>query len=315
MNLTQITAFRAVMNSASLSEAAEKLGRTQPAVSLAIRSLEDTLGLKLFERRGRQLIPVPEAHYLLAETSEILDRLTAVSSTMKSLINGQRGSLNIASMPGPTTFLFPRFISRTTGNTPDIRITLSSRTSMQIRELAATQAFDFGFADVLSTGAPAQTYQQEIITADCYCAIPHDHPLSKREGIGWSDLDNIPLGSLQASHVMHKRTVQALEQAGSRARIVVDSQYFLSLLQFISVGRCLSVVDPLTMVTERELNTTRGKVVFRPLAEEFRYTYVILTPTYRPLSQLALRVRDGWRAEVMELLSGVNARPVVETAA
>ncbi len=312
MNLSQITAFRAVMNSASLSEAAEKIGRTQPAVSLAIRSLEESLGLKLFERRGRQLIPVPEAHYLLAETSEILDRLTAVSATMKSLINGQRGSLNIASMPGPTTFLFPRFISRTTGTTPDIRITLSSRTSMQIRELAATQAFDFGFADVLTTGAPPQTYRQEIITADCFCAMPNDHFLARKPAISWRDLDNVALGSLQAAHVMHKRTVQALEQAGARAKIVVDSQYFLSLLQFISVGRCLSVVDPLTMVTEREMNSTRGKVVFRPLSEEFRYTYVILTPTYRPLSQLALKIRDGWRNEVMELLTGAGARPVIE---
>jgi DNA-binding transcriptional LysR family regulator len=58
MNLTQLSAFRAVMTSASLSDAARKLGRTQPAVSLAIRSLEDTLGMKLFERRGRQLVPV-----------------------------------------------------------------------------------------------------------------------------------------------------------------------------------------------------------------------------------------------------------------
>lgn len=312
MNLSQITAFRAVMNSATLSEAAEKLGRTQPAVSLAIRALEDTLGLKLFERRGRQLIPVPEAQYLLAETSEILDRLTAVSATMKSLINGQSGSLNIAAMPGPSTYLFPRFISRAIGDNPNIRITLSSRTSMQIRELAATQAFDFGFADLVSPGAASPTFHQEIIAGDCYCALPRDHPLAVREVIEWSDLDGLPLGSLQATHVMHTRTVQALEQAGFHANIVLDSQYFLPLMQFISAGRCLSVVDPLTMVTELEMNSTDGRVVFRPLFEAFRYSYVTLSPIYRPLSQLARQVKDGWQNEVMELLTGVDARPVLE---
>ena len=117
MNLSQMTAFRAVMSSASLSEAAEKLGRTQPAVSLAIRSLEETLGLQLFERRGRQLVPVPEAQYLYAETREILDRVNSVTGTMKSLQAGQRGSLNLACMPGPSTFLFPRFVSRVSGTT------------------------------------------------------------------------------------------------------------------------------------------------------------------------------------------------------
>jgi len=91
MNLTQLSAFRAVMTSASLSDAARKLGRTQPAVSLAIRSLEDTLGMKLFERRGRQLVPVPEAQYLLVEAERVLDRLNTVSRTMKSLAAGVRG--------------------------------------------------------------------------------------------------------------------------------------------------------------------------------------------------------------------------------
>ena len=61
MNFAQMSTFQAVMTSASLSDAAHKLGRTQPAVSAAIKALEDQLGLQLFERRGRKLIPVPEA--------------------------------------------------------------------------------------------------------------------------------------------------------------------------------------------------------------------------------------------------------------
>ena len=48
MNFTQISTFRAVMTSESLSDAAVKLGRTQPAVSAAIKALEEQLGLQLF---------------------------------------------------------------------------------------------------------------------------------------------------------------------------------------------------------------------------------------------------------------------------
>ncbi|MCY4180829.1 MAG: LysR family transcriptional regulator, partial [Litoreibacter sp.] len=73
------------MTSASLSDAAKKLGRTQPAVSAAIKALEDQLGLQLFERRGRKLIPVPEAHYLLAEADTILAQVSRVRQTMRSL--------------------------------------------------------------------------------------------------------------------------------------------------------------------------------------------------------------------------------------
>ncbi|MBY6069530.1 LysR family transcriptional regulator [Leisingera aquaemixtae] len=309
MNLSQMTAFRAVMEAASLSAAAEKLGRTQPAVSLAIRSLEDSLGLKLFERRGRQLVPVPEAHYLHAETSDILDRLSSVAGTMKSLTAGQSGSLNVASMPGPSTFLFPRYISRFTGSNPRIRISLSSRTSPQIRELAATQGFDFGFADMIGREASAQTFRQETIAADCFCAIPQDHPLAQKQVIAWKDLDNVPLGLLQSTHITHQKTVAELRRAGGTPNVVLDSQFFLPMMPFISAGRCLSVVDPLTAVTEHEVDSTGGRVVFRQMEGGFRYEYTIISPVFRPLSQLALQIKDGWKNEVMDLLAKAGARP------
>lgn len=309
VNLSQMTAFRAVMNSASLSEAAEKLGRTQPAVSAAIRSLEETLGLKLFERRGRQLVPVPEAHYLMAEASEILDRLTAVAGTMKSLTAGQSGSLNVACMPGPSTYLMPRFISRVVGANPDIHIVFSSRSSPQIRELGATQGLDFGFADLIGREPSTVTFRQETISANCFCALPKDHPLTEKDVIAWKDLDHVPLGLLQSSHVARQKTIETMTAAGVTPNVVLDSQFFLPIMQFISVGSCLSIVDPLTMVTEQEINSSGGRVVFRKLAESFRYDYSIITPIYRPLSQLARQVKEGWLREVLNLLTRVEADP------
>ena len=300
------------MGSASLLEAAQKLGRTQPAVSSAIRSLEETLGLKLFHRRGRQLVPVPEAYYLLEEVTEILDRMTAVTGTMKGLAAGQRGNLNIAAMPGPSAFLFPRFISRIIGDNPDIQVSLSSRTSPQIRELAATQGIDFGFADLLNQKEQTPTFQQDVISADCFCALPRAHPLADKSEIEFADLDGVPLGSLQSFHFLHQRTVQAVQAASGLPNMVLDSQYFLPMMQFIKAGRCLSIVDPLTMVTELEMNVTGGDVVFRPLKHEFRYNYGLFCPLYRPLSRLAETIKDGWVDEVMELLTEVDASPVLE---
>ncbi|QDG76232.1 LysR family transcriptional regulator [Labrenzia sp. PHM005] len=310
MNLSQMTAFRAVMNSASLSEAAEKLGRTQPAVSAAIRSLEETLGLKLFERRGRQLVPVPEAQYLMAEASEILDRVSSVAGTMKSLKAGQSGSLNVACMPGPSTFLMPRYISQAVGANPDVHIVFSSRSSPQIRELGATQGLDFGFADLIGREPSTVTFRQETISANCFCALPIDHPLADKDTISWKDLDHVPLGLLQSSHIVRQKTVQTMLAAGVTPNVVLDSQFFLPIMQFISVGRCLSIVDPLTMVTEQEINSAAGRVVFRKLSEAFRYDYSIITPIYRPLSQLARRIKEGWQQEVMGLLTRIEADPV-----
>ena len=147
MNLTHISTFQAVMTSASLSDAAHKLGRTQPAVSAAIKALEDQLGLQLFERRGRKLIPVPEAQYLLAEADAILSQVTRVRQTMRSLSGGQAGTLRVAAMPGPVSLIFPKFIASHVKEAEGISISIQARTSNQIAELTRAQSIDFGFAD------------------------------------------------------------------------------------------------------------------------------------------------------------------------
>ena len=180
---------------------------------------------------------------------------------------------------------------------------------MQIRELAATQAFDFGFADLAVGPGDDRTFQQELITANCFCALPRCHPLAERDTISCQDLDSVPLGTLQSYHVMHQRTLKALRDAGATPNILLDSQFFAPLMQFISAGRCLSIVDPLTVVNEQETNTTRGEVVFRPMPDIFRYEYVILTPLYRPLSQLAKKIKEGWQTEVVALLDSIGAHP------
>ncbi|WP_171102962.1 MULTISPECIES: LysR family transcriptional regulator [unclassified Ruegeria] len=312
MNLTQLTVFREVMETGSISQTAKKLNRTQPAISLALKTLEKNLGLTLFERKGRRLVPVPEAHYLLAETTGILDRLSVISNTMEGLIKGHSGSLNIATMPGPSTFLFPHFISKSLGENPDIRITLSTRSSLQIMELAGTQNIDFGFADFEHSSGKEPQYSAELIRANCFCAVDRDHPLATRSSVAISDLDGVPIGGLHATHPFQTRIQNAFQESGVDYNLTVNCQYFLPLIPFVSSGQCCSIVDPLTVATERELNASKGKVVFVPLKSPLQYEYAILEPNHRPPSQLALKIKAGWMAEVLNKLTELDAEPSVK---
>lgn len=309
MNFTQLTVFREVMNSGSISQTAKKLGRTQPAISVAIKKLEESVGLALFERRGRQLIPVPEARYLLAEVSEVLDRLSTVSGTMKSLQNAETGSLSVAAMPGPSAFLFPQFIARNMDATKDFRITFASRSSPQIRELASTQSIDFGFADFDDPVGKVPQYNPEIISADCFCAVSSQLPLAQKAKISIVDLDDMPLGTLHSDHPLSRKLIQQFDACGAQYSSIIDSQFFLPLMPFISAGHCCAIVDPLTVITARELMVYNGEVTFIPLDVSIRYEYATLVPLHRPLSQLALRVKDGWTAEIMQILTALDADP------
>ncbi|MCC9621534.1 LysR family transcriptional regulator [Thalassospira sp. MA62] len=310
MQLTQLAAFREVMTAGSLSQAARNLNRTQPAVSLAIKSLEENLGMPLFSRVGRQLIPVPEAHYLLAESDALLSRLESLDSTMKSLASATSGRLRVAAMPGPSTHLIPAFLSREIGNNASIRLSLSSRNTMQIRKLTSAQSIDFGFGD----GGPddesgTALYQAERIQARCFCAMPQTHPLAQKERIDIGDLADAPLGLLPDGHFLNRNIADAFAKTGASLNMTVECQFFLPLMHFIAAGQCLSIVDPLAMATEQRLRTTQDNVTFRPLSTDVFYEYAIYTPRYRPMSKLAEKIRNGLRSEIIGLLTMLDANP------
>jgi len=313
MHLSQLAAFREVMTAGSLSQAARNLNRTQPAVSLAIKSLEDNLGLKLFRREGRRLIPVPEAYYLLSESEVLLTRLDALNGTMKSLATAHSGHLRIAAMPGPSAYLMPAFLSQEIGANTDIHLALSSRNTLQIRKLVGSQSLDFGFGDGgIDEEKDHQLYRTERISARCFCALSCDHPLAQKTEISIADLDQQKMGLLPDGHLLNKTLEHSFAAAGCTFNIAVECQFFLPLMHFVAAGQCIAVIDPLAVATERAMQSTQQKIFFRPLSDDITYEYAIYTPRHRPLSKLAERIRDGWRSEVISILNSLGAEPVLD---
>jgi|TARA_R100000935_G_C2831375_1_gene165285 DNA-binding transcriptional LysR family regulator len=313
VKLQQLSVFREVMATGSVSQAARRLGRTQPAISLSLRELEASLGITLFEREGRRLIPVPEAYYLLAEADEVLDRLSTVSRTMKSLGDAASGNLKVAAMPGPSSYLFPGYISRVLGDFRDIKLTLTMRSSQQILELVATQSIDFGFADLdFQLEKRKGLLTAETFSARCFCALPQAHPLAQKAALSWEDLHDQPMGGLHSAHWLQKRIHMAFQGHGARYNQIIESQFFIPLLQFVSQGQCCAIVDPMTVASEQQSRLNGDALVFRPLAQDLRYDCAIFVPRLRPMSQLARRVKDGWKAEVLRLMTVLGADPMTD---
>lgn len=310
MNLAQISTFQAVMTSDSLSDAAKKLGRTQPAVSAAIKALEDQLGLQLFERKGRKLIPVPEAQYLLAEADAIMSQVTRVRQTMRSLSGGHSGTLKVAAMPGPVSLIFPKFIASKISETNDISISIQARTSSQIAELTRAQSIDFGFADALETEVDESLYRSLVISAECPVAVPESHPLAQKPVIRFEDLSGQTMGTLPQSHRQTRDLAERFAAEGLTFRASIESQTFLPILHFVAAGRCCTVLDPLSVfLVQKDAPMVKG-IAVRQLDAPIRYHYAIYSPEYRPISVIARNLLGQWQDEVMTLLdrSGFNPR-------
>ena len=293
MNLKQMTAFSELMLTGSVTEAARNLNRTQPAVSHQIASLEEGLGMKLFERRKGRLHPVPEAHYLFEECSDLLRRLTNVSQNMRRMKTMDRGELRMVSMPGPSVFLLPELVAQRLGPHPDVKCTLLSRSSDAVFQLVGSQQYDLGVADL----DPKAVLQSALVDAriyrfDCLCAVWTGHPLASRDCITPDDLHGEPMALLFPEHATHRDSAATFAAARRTLNIRFVTQYFIPLLTYVEHGMAHSIVDPLTREAYRLYRGSSGQVAFRRFEPAIEFFVVVLMPRYKPASLLALAFSD-----------------------
>ncbi|MEH6631042.1 MAG: LysR family transcriptional regulator [Halopseudomonas aestusnigri] len=311
MNLKNLTIFREVMRTGSVSQSARNLNRTQPALSAGIKALEEELGMVLFERRNRRLVPVPEAHYLMSEATDILSRLHTAEQNMRSMRDFEKGVLRIVAMPGPSVFLLPKVISEFTAKHGDIKITLTTRSSPQVCKMIATQSYDLGIADMsgpdhkdslLNGEALEGNYLCDVYEGSCLCAVHKDDPLANLDVITAKDLSGKPMGVLQPEHSTYRRTVAAFEESGSDLNIRFDAQYFIPLLSFIEAGQACAIVDPLSAESYRIYARGREVIKFVPFVPAVPLTFACLTPAHRPMSAIAKAFLSHWNNEVQRII-------------
>lgn len=312
MNLHHLSVFREVMKTGSMSQAAQNLGRTQPAISLALKGLEDSLGITLFDRDTRNMKPVPEAYYLLAEADSMLNQMSRLKRTMKEMQGGEKGDVQMVVMPGVATVLFPEFIGDFAITRPDITLSLHTRSSTQLRELVSSQGVDFGFGDYDEDHSRTQQTQVTKISANSMLALPANHPLARYDIVPIDALDNLTFGGMQPDHRFEKRVQAAMIDANTKTNVRFRSQTVLPLLKFVNLGQCCAIVDPLTVSSARLIGMTDKQVVFRPLRDPIRYEYATLVPKLRQLSALSRQLAAIWEVFLLRELEEMGTEPTSE---
>ena len=305
MNIQQLKVFREIMKNGSLSSAAKSLNRSQPAISSSLKKLEDSLSIVLFKREGRRLLPMPEAYYLLTEAVEILERCRTTEQNISLMRDRVQGSIRIVSMPGPSSFLLPNFISKYVALKPDVKIAIATRSSPHIRSLMASQTYDIGICDMDLSGTDSQLFNCMNLTSECICALPIDHPLAAKETITPTHLNNVPMGSLHSDMQVVQNIKAAFDEQDANFNVRFTAQYFMPLLEFVVAGQACVILDKLSarsyeLIQQRATNKT---VVFRPFAPATTYGCSILTPPHQPLSLVAEDFLHHWQQYVQGILA------------
>lgn len=302
MNLSfrQLQAFREVMRTGSVSDAARILGRTQPAVSALIANLESELGIALFRRQRGKMAPTPEAQYFLGEADAILERLALSTRTMREIGALAKGRLNIACMPAAASLLMPQLLGDFLQEKPEVRASLMMRASPVIEEWVASQQYDIGLGETPKPSAAIETVDFQMM---CVCAIPEGDPLADLEVIEAHHLSGKPMAALQDGHPNLIATLRAFEQQQAQFVHRFELRTFHPALTLVAKNLCYCVCDPITAVGYLNMQPEPRPVVFRPFRPGVALEISIMQPAHRPPSVLA----DEFAKLLRSALEGVNS--------
>jgi DNA-binding transcriptional LysR family regulator len=216
MDTRQLAAFCAVVERKSFSQAAERLGVTQPAVSLQIRSLEQRLGRRLLDRSGRRVEPTEAGLRLYASAQ----RLLALEENLLEELSGDdegalTGALELGASTGPGGTVVPLLLCEFQELHPDLRVRLTVSDTQTVVDRVADRDLELGIvgAGRRHRGVVFEPFFRDEVVLAC----PTGHRFAGKT-ITLEQLKSEPVIVMQEGAGVRQVIEDELRQAGARLR-------------------------------------------------------------------------------------------------
>lgn len=269
LKLRQLAVFHAVMEEGSVSRAAERMGLTQPAVSLALSTLENTLGFSLFKRSKGSFEPKPEAVQLQEDAELAILAFEKFASHAQLIGRGDTGLVRVCSIGAAAVHFLPQVISRFGARRDKVEVQLSVRSSAQIIHLVGNGQTDVGLVEA-PVAAPSVTATR--VSIPCVCILRHDDPLVSETVITPAHLADRRMISVYEDHPLNHRLKSAFVGAGVPWYSQFRCYFFGIMRNMVAGGSGVAIVDAVNGCAQ--LN---DGVVWRPFDPEIRFDLDIIT--------------------------------------
>lgn len=240
MDFRLLESFSAVMDSRSVTRAAELLGVSQPAVSAHIARLEMEVGFALFERVGGRLKASTHGKRFHAEVRNVLGMISRLEQVAGSIREGKAEALTIASHPSASISVLPGVVSELYSRRSDARINMINRTSEEVRGLFEAGGVDIGIAE-WPIHIPAVELRRYDV--DCVAIVPAGHALAREPVITPGMLARERLIAMPATRLIGQRIECAFGDGGAEFAPTVESEYFSTICALVASGCGVAVVD------------------------------------------------------------------------
>lgn len=247
----QIKGFVAIARSLSFAQAGEELHLSQPALSIAIKNLEQALGGKLFERSTRSLSLTPEGRDFLPVAKRLLADWDGALTDVHNQFQLKQGRLQLAVMPSFAATQLAKVLMPFNLAHPDINVTVHDVVAEDVVSYVREGKVELGIA---FDPGPQEDLVFKPLFKDRFIAIvPPNHDLTKYAELTWSRLKQYSYVSLQAPSSMRDLIETKI---GDSLPVSIESHQLVTIGQMVSAGLGVSIVPSLC----QELMAQQGAI-------------------------------------------------------
>ncbi len=246
MDLGQLETFLVVAREKSFSRAAERLFRTQPAVSLSLKRLEEELGEILVDRTTKGGTLTDAGTTLLPMAQRMLDLRKQILDTFGSLKGLQQGRLNIGANDSVSEFLLPQVLLAYQQAHPAIRIQAYRQSSERIPTEVLEHRLDIGF---VSYDPMHPELMSEVILRDhMVLVVPPGHRLAKKKEVSLVALGQETFVAHNALTPTRNAIIDLFARCGTPLRITMELGSLATIQEFVALGAGLAILPRMTVL-------------------------------------------------------------------
>lgn len=240
MDYDQLASFLEVAKLQSFSRAAEKIYRTQPAVSAQVRLLEQECGEKLFDRSGKKVLLTPAGEILQRYAQRIIDLNKEALQAIAELNQTARGKLQIGANEATCLYVLPKTFARFRELYPLVQISIYRNFSHKILQKVQEGAIELGIVTL-----PQSANNMEVIPVfrdEMQVIVPASHPLAKNRSATVEEIANFPLILPKTGHT---RVVldRLLRDYREHLQVSMELASVETIKKFVGAGLGISIVS------------------------------------------------------------------------
>jgi DNA-binding transcriptional LysR family regulator len=241
LTLRQVEVIRAVMMTGSIAGAAEYLNVSAPGVSRLVKHAEESLRVRLFERKGGVFLPAPEARAVFDQINEVYGKIEGLETAIDNLSSGKSGELAFGAVPSVAQFIVPRAVAAIRRRFPELYIDLNV---LKIEEAVDYLLLERGELVAMSYAFAHPSLEfTELGAGELVAVVPDGHALAGRTRVSVSELAGEPLIGVGPSDPYGAIIAEPFARAGVDYRLAIRARFAQTVVSLVRHGLGVAVID------------------------------------------------------------------------